>query len=113
MATKKVDKHVLWEDSQPVLQITTSSDSTSGKTLKAFLINRAGTEYQVGTASGAIAGTQINLTMDLATAGITAGQWYSLKVGADLDQTNKIGILPNPTTANKILIYILGIPTDA
>ena len=113
MATKKVDKHVVWEDSSPVLQITSSSDSTASKTLKAFLIDEAGTEIQIGTVAGAAADTQINLTLDLYTATITAGKWYELKVATDLATTPKIGILPNPSTANKIMLYILPIPTDA
>jgi len=113
MAIKKVDRHALWEDASVDLLLDTTSDSTSGKTLKAFLTNEAGTEYQVGTASGAAAGTNITIALDLATAGITAGKWYTLRVGADLALSNKIGILPNPNTANKIMIYILPMPTDA
>lgn len=113
MAIKKADTWRVWEDSQVGITLSSTSDSTASKTVKAFITDEDGTEILIGTASGAAAGTSIVITLDFSTAGVTASKWYTLRVGADLDQTVKIGMLPNPNTADKIRIFIRPIPTNA
>lgn len=113
MATKKVNRHVLWQTDQASIVLTDTTVSTAGKTLTAKLFTQAN-EYTgtsgttVGSAAGATAGT--NITIPLTLSGVTANAWYSLRIFSDLGGAAEMGVLPNPATADDILIFVLPVP---
>ena len=113
MSVKKIDRWLVGENESINLVLSETSDSTSGKTLKAFLIDEDGTEIKVGESAGAGAGTDVTIELDFATAGVTASVWYRLEVWADLSEDNTMSILPNPLTSNIILIFVRPAPADA
>lgn len=77
--------------------------STLGMTVYAYLVNRGGTAVQVGSASGLAASQAISITLDLATAGVEAGEEYALEVVADPSATNPVTLLPNETYEEYVL----------
>lgn len=112
MAIKKVDRHVLWGIKAQAFKFTnTLNEDTTGKAITANLLTEA--QAEAGTAgtkvngaeTGAAIGTDINLTFDLSL--VTAGKWHELKIEANKGLSTNIGMLPNPGTANKIMIYII------
>lgn len=77
--------------------------STLGMTVYAYLVDPYGTKVQVGSASGLAASSAISITLDLSTAGIDAGEEYSLEVVADPTATNPVTLLPNQTYERYII----------
>lgn len=111
MATRKVDRLILWQTAQAGIVLSSTSKSTAGKTLTARLYSEANAPtgasgVSVGTAAGAVAGTDITVPLDLTTNGITAGNWYSLRIFSDLNGASEMGVLPNSDTADEILVYV-------
>ncbi len=108
MAIKKVDKHVIGAGELVGLSLTSTSASTSGTTVYAYARDEAGTDVLLDSTDGAVADTTITLALDFSS--LTANKWYELFVVADPDGT-PVRMLPNDSTADKIMIYIDPLPT--
>jgi hypothetical protein len=77
----------------------TPNVSTSGLTVKAYLIGRNGVPIEVGSASGVGANDALAITLDLSVAGVNGGSSYRLEVVGDPTGTNPVTVLPNATYA--------------
>jgi hypothetical protein len=108
MASKKVDTHIIGAGEAIEVDITSTTQSTSGLTLYAYARNEAGTDVVIGSSAGAVAATDITITTDWGL--VTSGVWYELIVIADPAGT-PIKVLPNKNTADKIRVYVVPIPT--
>jgi|APSaa5957512535_1039671.scaffolds.fasta_scaffold02439_3 hypothetical protein len=109
MASRKVDKHIIGAGEAIEVDITSTTQSTSGLTLYAYARNEAGTDVVIGSAAGAVAGTDITITTDWGL--VSASSWYSLIVIADPAGT-PVKVLPNKSTADEILVHVVPIPTS-
>jgi hypothetical protein len=65
--------------------------STSGKTVYAYAVNRAGTATQIGTGTGAAASTAISMTFDL--RGLGTG-FFDIEIIADPTSANPTTLMP-------------------
>jgi len=84
MASRKVDKHIIGAGEAIEVDITSTTQSTSGLTLYAYARN------------GGL---------------VSASSWYSLIVIADPTGT-PVKVLPNKSTADEILVHVVPIPTS-
>jgi hypothetical protein len=108
MAINKVDKHVIGAGEAIEVDITSTTQSTSGLTLYAYARSEAGVDVVIGSGAGAVAATDITITTDWGL--VTSGDWYELIVIANPAGT-PIRVLPNKNTADKIMVYVVPIPT--
>lgn len=94
------------EKASIAVTFTSTSHSTAGLTVKAYLVTLAGIATEVGSTSGAAAGTSIAINFDFATSGISAGNTYKAEVIADPSGTNPIVMWPNADTADRIYFKV-------
>lgn len=104
-----VDRHIVGFGEAIDVQITDSTQSTSGKTLYAYARSESGTDVVLGSAAGAAAGTTITITTDWGL--VSAGAWYELFVVAD-PTGNPVRVLPNKNTSGQILVHVVPIPAS-
>jgi hypothetical protein len=103
MASNTIDRHRHGENNAIDLVLSSTSHSTSGKTVSAYLVSESGTAVLVGSQDGAAAGTPITVSMDYSL--VTPGT-YELEVIANPNDANPILMLPNENTADRIMIII-------
>jgi len=113
MANRRIDRHILWQSDQASIILKNTTESTANKTLTAKIFtwtnSIAGTTgTSVGTATGAAAGTEIEVPVLLSA--VTANAWYALRVYSDLGGASEQGVLPNANTAEEILIFVRPMP---
>lgn len=89
---------VIGSSNQPTIT-DTSGDTVSVRLTDAS--DATASPIEVGTASGAAAGTNVTVNLDLTTAGIAPGVW-EVEAIADLGGVNEKTLIPNTT---------LGFPT--
>lgn len=85
-----------------------TTTDTTGDTVTVTLTEHnvsGASAVSVGTASGASAGTNIAVSLDLSTNGISPGLW-ELEAVADKDGTNPKTLIPNTTTGNPYIVRI-------
>ena len=110
MAVKKVDRHLLWAIKAQAFKFKNdTSHDTTGKSIEARLFDYSDAKTAEdqgvkinGSESGDVAGNEIPLTFDL--EGYSG--WYELRIMANWGQADAVGMLPNPETADKILVFI-------
>ena len=103
MASKKVDRYRHGEDNAIDITLSSTSHSTTGKTVSAYLVAEDGTAVLVGSENGAGIGVDITIVMDYS---LVEPAIYELEVIANPNDTNPILMLPNPNTAEKVIIEV-------
>ena len=85
---------------------------TSGETVTVRLTDASdasATPVEVGTASGAAAGTNITVNLDLTTSGIAVDKVYVIEAISDLTGPNPKTLIPSATTGFPAYVRIANI----
>ena len=122
MASKKIDRHTLWQRVDQGLTFTKNANhtmaSTSGQALTARFFSEAnarpilasGVDVTSGSPTGNAADTTITMVLDTLT-GITLTEdlWYELTV-TSADGTM---LIPNAITADRVMVFLRKQPATA